>query len=459
MVRRRPILTAAAMRAAEQRAIDAGTSVDMLMERAGAAVAEVVRRIGGGAETLILCGPGNNGGDGYVAARMLGAHGVPVRVAALREPKAPAAIRARQGWTGAVSSLEAAETAPFVVDALFGTGLERPLEAEVARPLGGLVGAAGFTLAVDLPSGIGTDDGACLGAVPAFDLTLALGALKPAHRLLPAVTKMGQIIVADIGVGDTSSDLFEIEQPRFRAPDLSANKYSRGKVVVAAGAMVGAAHLAATAAQASGAGYVELLAEGGSNRPNALVRRAWNASALDDKRVGAIVCGPGLGRDRAARDRLEQVLGCAAPILLDADALTLLGRTGVRHLGKVAVITPHWGEFTDMFGDDGRDSLTQARAAAAKSGTVVLLKGAMSIVAHPDGHAAIGAPAPSWLASAGTGDVLSGVIGALLAGGMAPFEAAQAGVWLHAEAGRIAGPYLIADDVVTALPRAAARCL
>lgn len=429
------------------------------MARAGAAVAEVVRRVAGGAEVLILCGPGNNGGDGYVAARLLAAQGVPVRVAALREPKAPAAIAARKGWAGPVELLGETAAAPVLIDALFGTGLKRPLEADVAGPLARLADAARLRIAVDLPSGVGTDDGACFGAVPRFDLTVALGALKPAHRLMPAARIMGNIIVADIQLGEISSDLVEISRPCLPAPSFEDNKYGRGKVVVVGGPMPGAARLAATAAQKAGAGYVELLGEGGRSSPDALVRREWAPRALDDKRIGAIVCGPGLGIDRIAREKLEDVLGSDAPALLDADALTLIGRGGVHRLKHAALITPHWGEFVRLFDDDGRDHLTQARAAAAKAGTVVLLKGAMTIVAHPDGRAAIGAPAPSWLASAGTGDVLAGIIGAVLAGGVAPFEAAQAGVWLHAEAARIAGPYLIADDVVAALPCASERCL
>jgi len=440
------------MRAAEQRVIDGGISVEELMALAGAAVAEAVWRIGGGAETLILCGPGNNGGDGYVVARLLAERGVDVRVAASGEPKTDAAKAARSQWVGAVGTLDEAEPAAVLVDALFGTGLTRALEPEIEAGFNRLAGAAKRRIAVDLPSGVSTDEGKLLGEVPSFDITVALGALKPAHRLMPAAGRMGDIIVADIGLGEIDSEISEIARPRLRRPGFGDHKYSRGKVTVVAGAMAGAAELSAKAAQRAGAGYVELLggAEGGT--PHALVQRGFSIEALDDRRIGAIVCGPGLGRGKEAWAKLDAVLGSAAAKVLDADALTLIGKGGMRRFGAGQVLTPHWGEFVRLFGDEGRDALSQARAAAERAGAVVLLKGAMSIVASPDGRAAFGAPAPAWLASAGTGDVLAGIVGAMLAAGLEPFEAAQAAVWLHSAAAREAGPYLIADDLIAALP-------
>lgn len=429
------------------------------MARAGAAVAEAAWRIGGGAETLILCGPGNNGGDGYVAARLLAGRGVRVRVAASGEAKTPAARAARLLWTGDVGTLEEASAAPILVDALFGTGLTRGLETSVEAALNRLATAARKRIAVDLPSGVSTDDGKLLGAVPAFDVTVALGALKPAHRLMPAAERMGQVIVADIGLEEIASATVEIARPRLPAPGFESNKYSRGKVVVVGGTMAGAAYLSATAAQGAGAGYVELIGADAHRKPAALVQRGWTAEALDDPRIGAIVCGPGLGKGKQARERLEGVLASAAPKVLDADALTLIGRNGMRHFESDQVLTPHWGEFVRLFGDDGGDALTQARRAAETSGAVVLLKGTMSIVAHSDGRAAIGAPAPAWLASAGTGDVLAGIVGTMLAQGLGTFEAAQASVWLHAAAAREAGSLLIADDLIAALPIVARNCL
>ena len=453
-----PILTAAEMRAAEEKAMAGGVSVHTLMERAGAAIAEAVWRIAGGSEILILCGPGNNGGDGYVAARLLKERGARARVAATAPAKVEAAARAASLWDGLIEPLAEARKAAVVVDALFGTGLTRPLDPATAGALAKLCNSAHRRIAVDLPSGIATDDGAMLGEVPRFDLTVALGALKPSHLLLPASEYCGQVAVADIGLGAIDALLHRITRPRLIAPGHDANKYNRGKLVVLAGEMPGASLLAALAGQRAGPGYVELLGAEGDAPPHALVRRAWNAKAISDDRIGAMVVGPGLGRSVLGRDRLDDALATGKPLLLDADALSLIGKARHQRL-RGHVITPHWGEFVRMFGDSGKDRLTQARAAAAKSGAIVLLKGADSIVAHPDGRAAIAGLAPSWLASAGTGDVLAGIIGGLLANGLEPFSAAQAGVWLHAEAARLAGPMLIADDLVTRLPIAIAACL
>lgn len=453
-----PVLTAAEMRAAEQKAMDRGISVHALMERAGTAIAEAVWRIAGASEILILCGPGNNGGDGYVAARLLKERGAHVRIAASAPAKAEAASKAAGLWDGSVETLSEAPRAATIVDALFGTGLTRPLDPATAAAFTKLCGSAHRRIAVDLPSGIATDDGSVLSDVPHFDLTIALGALKPSHLLLPAAKRCGQVAVADIGLGMIEAPLSRIARPKLTAPGHEANKYSRGKLVVLAGDMPGASQLAALAGQRAGAGYVELLGAEGDAPPHALVRRDWSAKAIEDDRIAAIVAGPGLGRDRVARDRLEAALATGKPLVLDADALTLIGK--VRH-DRIAghILTPHWGEFVRMFGDSKQDRLTQARAAARKSGAILLLKGADSIVAHPDGRAAIAGLAPSWLASAGTGDVLAGIIGGLLANGFEPFEAAQAGIWLHAEAARLAGPMLIADDLVTKLPIAIAACL
>lgn len=454
-----PILTVAQMRASEQRAIDAGSIVETLMERAGAAVAELVWRVAGRADTLILCGPGNNGGDGYVAARLLLARGVPVRVAVAAPPSSDAARNAAALWEGPRTSLAEARPAALVVDALFGTGLTWPIEGATREHYLRLCAAAQRRIAVDLPSGVTTDEGQVLGTVPRFHLTVALGALKPAHRLLPAAEYCGRVIVADIGIGPImAASTFEIGRPRLASPGHAANKYSRGKLVVLAGAMAGASLLSAMAGQRSGAGYVELLGAGGDDPPHALVRRDWSDKAVEDPRIGAMVAGPGLGLDRVARDRLDAALASGKPMVLDADALTLIGK---RRHDRLAghVLTPHWGEFVRLFGDSQADRLTQVRAAAASCGAVVLLKGADSIVAHPDGRAGIAQLAPAWLASAGTGDVLAGIIGALLAQGHDGFAAACAGVWLHSEAARNAGPALIADDLIHHLPATLKACL
>ncbi|RVT95197.1 NAD(P)H-hydrate dehydratase [Sphingomonas crocodyli] len=452
----RPILTAAETRAAEDEVFATGITVEELMERAGQAVAEAVWRCAGAAPTLVLCGPGNNGGDGYVIARALADKGVKVRVAASGDPRTDAAQAMRARWTGPVEDLADAKGAPILVDALFGTGLARPLDIAITGPLERLAEAARQRIAVDLPSGIGTDDGALLGATIDYEMTVALGNLKPAHRLQPAVATMGRIVVADIGL-NAASALVEIARPRLPAPGATDHKYTRGMVVVAEGAMPGAAMLSAMAAQRAGAGYVVLAGEG-QGGPAAMVR--WSdplATLLADDRVGAVVVGPGLGRTNAGALLLDVALASGRRLVIDADALVLLAERRLP-LAGMPILTPHEGEFARLFGDLPGTRIGRARAAAAKTQAVVVLKGADTVVAAPDGRAAIAPPAPGWLASAGTGDVLAGAIGACLARGMEPFDAAQAGVWLQAEAARIVGPGLIADDLIPALTTALVAC-
>ncbi len=451
-----PVLTAAQMREAESRAIAVGTSAEMLMERAGAAIAEAVWRFGGARETLIACGPGNNGGDGYVAARLLAARGVTVRVAALRPPRAPAAVAAASLWTGPVESLADAGSAPVLIDALFGTGLRRPLDFDDADALGRLNAEASFTLAVDLPSGVGTDDGRDMGAITA-DYTLALGALKPAHVLHPAMRLCGQIAVADLGV-PLASLVSVLDTPSLGRPGPDSHKYRRGMVAVIAGAMPGAAMLAAKAAMRV-SGYV-VLCNGGAGGPDALVRRDWIDIAADSH-VAALLIGPGLGLNADAQSALARVLGSIHPLVLDADALRLLTADTLGQLygrDMPSVLTPHAGEFAALFGQSGASKIDRARDAAAKTRTTIIFKGADTVIATPDGRVAVSSDAPGWLASAGTGDVLAGIVAGLLSGGMSPFDAAKAAVWLHSDAARRAGPALIADDLAQHLPAAIAGC-
>jgi len=410
----RPILTAAEMRAAEAAVIAAGTSVEELMERAGLAAAEAIWRFAGPLPALILCGPGNNGGDGRVIARALAERGVPVRVAALGEP--------------------AGEPAPLLIDALFGTGLSRPLE----RPevLLDLAAAARVRVAIDLPSGVATDDGSILSPVPDYDLTITFQTLKPSHLLQPAARHMGRIVVADIGI-PAASKLIEIGPAPPPAPGPDDHKYSRGYVAVLAGAMPGAAALAATAALRAGAGYVRLIGPPVAGVPNAIVQGPGDPEALlADERIGAILVGPGLGRDSHL---LDLAIASGRPLVLDADAL----RGGQAN----AILTPHEGEFARLFPGLTGSKVERARAAAAASGSVIVYKGADTVVAAPDGRAAIAPPAPAWLATAGTGDVLAGIVAARLAALGDRFEAACSAVLMHNHAADRAGPGLIADDL------------
>ena len=447
----RPILTAEAMRAAEQVAIDGGTSVEQLMERAGAALAEAAYRFAGRLPALILCGPGNNGGDGYVAARHLAGRGVRVRVAALAEPTSEAAKWARGQWQGEVETLgDATEAAPLVVDALFGTGLKRGLENDVSKQLIRLCDAAVASIACDVPSGGDTDSGAALSPVPNFDMTVTFGALKPAHLLHPAMHKCGRVVLADIGISADGA-WQELGPPVLPMLDRGGHKYSRGLVHALAGSMPGAIALAARAAAKAGAGYVRVSTSRHiEGLPSAVVQ--MDSAPINDERIGCLLVGPGLGDTSQV---LTLALTSKAPKVLDADAITHLGDFE-RLEGQDAIITPHEGEFRKLFGNLGGAKPERACEAARKSGAVVVYKGSDTLIAAPDGRLAFSPPAPAWLASAGTGDVLAGIIAAMRARGLEPFDAACAGVWLHGRAAEIAGPQMIADDLANAIPQAIA---
>ena len=441
----------------------AGTPVETLMERAGIAAAEAIRRFAGPLPALVLCGPGNNGGDGYVIARELRNHGADVRVAAPGEPRSEAARAARTAWSGPVGSIGEAEPAPLLVAALFGTGLKRPLDEMLSQRLCAFTEAARVGVAIDLPSGAATDDGCILSQVPDFDLTITFATLKPSHLLQPAARHMGRIVVADIGI-EAGSRLSEIGRPRLVAPGPADHKYSRGYVAVLGGEMPGAAALTAAGALRGGAGYVRLVAARAiAGLPAAVVQGKGDLdSLLDDSRVGAIAAGPGLGKGEEARTLLARLLTASTPLVLDADALTLTaaqGLEGLRRAAQVPILTPHAGEFARLFEDRSGSKVEQARRAADAARSVIVYKGPDTVVAAPDGRAAIAPAASNWLATAGTGDVLTGVIAAMRAWGLEAYEAACAGVWLHGRAAELAGRGLIADDLLDHLPGAFADCL
>ena len=459
----RGILTAEQMRRAEADVIDAGTSAETLMERAGEGAAEAIRRFAGPMPALILCGPGNNGGDGYVIARLLRGRGVAVRVAATGEPKTSAAQAARGAWGGPVEDIGEAKPQPLLVDALFGTGLTRPLDGSLVGHLNRLAQAARVRVAVDLPSGAATDDGAILLPLPLFELTITFATLKPSHLLQPAAQHMGRLVVADIGV-EAESELREIGRPHLTPPGPFDHKYSRGYVAVLAGEMPGAAALTSAAALRSGAGYVRLVAEVPVHGlPHAVVQSSVSAgSLLTDPRIGALAIGPGLGRGQAAQALLAQALAADIPLVLDADALTVAADMGpgvFRTAMHCPILTPHAGEFAKLFGTATGSKVEQARAAAQASGAMIVFKGPDTVVAAPNGRAAIAPASSHWLAIAGTGDVLTGVIAARRAAGLDAFEAACAGVWIHGRAAELAGAGLIADDLLIHLPEAYFECL
>lgn len=447
----RPILTAQAMRVAEQAAIDGGTGVEELMERAGAALAEAAYRFAGPMPALVLCGPGNNGGDGYVSARHLAERGISVRVAAISDPKTDAAKRARSEWKGEVETLGAdTKSAPLVIDALFGIGLKRGLEDSVSQQLRRLCDAAVAKFACDLASGIETDIGAELSAVPAFDMTVTFGALKPAHFLHPAMQKCGRLVLGDIGI-EVDATWHEVGPPQLPPLDPGGHKYDRGLVHALAGTMPGAIALAAKGAARAGAGYVRVSTSRPiDGLPAAIVQ--IDSAPINDKRIGCLLVGPGLGD---APQVLTLALTSKAPKVIDADAITHLGEPE-RLKGQDAILTPHEGEFRKLFGELPGSKPERALEAARRSGAVVVYKGPDTLVAAPDGRLGFAPRAHPWLASAGTGDVLAGITAAMRARGLPAFEAACAAVWLHGRAAEIGGAQLIADDLAEAIPAAIA---
>jgi hydroxyethylthiazole kinase-like uncharacterized protein yjeF len=447
----RTILSADAMRAAEQAAIDRGTSVEELMERAGTALAEAASRFAGPIPALILCGPGNNGGDGYVAARHLAQRGVDVRIAVLSEPKSGAAKRARSGWEGDVEPLSSdTPPAPLLIDSLFGTGLRRGLEDAVSEQILRLSDAAVVKIACDMPSGVDTDSGAELSAIPEFDMTVTFGALKPAHLLHPAMHKCGRVVLADIDI-EAGGEWHEIGPPRLQALDPGGHKYSRGLVHALGGTMPGAIALAAKAAARAGAGYVRVsTSKPIDGLPSSIVQ--MDSAPVNDERIGCLLVGPGMGD---VPQVLTLALTSKAPKVIDADAITHLGEPE-RLKGQDAILTPHEGEFRKLFGELPGSKSERALEAARRSGAVVIYKGPDTLVASPDGRLGFAPRAHPWLASAGTGDVLAGIVAAMRARGLTAFEAACAAIWLHGRAAEIAGRQLIADDLAEALPKALA---
>lgn len=461
------IVTAAAMRDAEEAEFRAGTSQDELMERAGEAVAHEAARFAMGRPILVLAGPGNNGGDAYVAARLLQEAGHDVALVATGAPKPGGAERMHALWQGTTTSLYAARPRPVLVDGLFGIGMTRPLERGLAAVFADLVHQAEFTLSIDLPSGLDTDTGGDLGAPRGVDLTVALGALKPAHLLDAGLDRCGHVVLADLGF-PIESGWRSVARPRIEAPGVHSHKYSRGLVAVIEGAMPGAAMLSARAAMAGGAGYVVLAGPDTSHRgPEALVRREVRsgedlAEFLAWDRIDAVVLGPGLGRDKRAESLLRAGFAAAKPLVVDGDALSLLGDGAAKWLQTRTAptwLTPHSGEFDRMFGHGPGSKIDRTLAAAAETRATIVHKGADTVIASPRGSVRVLAGGSPWLSTAGTGDVLAGLLGAQVAAGGRAAEAGEAAAWLHARAAQLAGVSFIADTLVEHVPKALAECL
>ncbi|MES0183752.1 bifunctional ADP-dependent NAD(P)H-hydrate dehydratase/NAD(P)H-hydrate epimerase [Mesorhizobium sp. C386A] len=462
-----------------------------LMKRAGEAVAAVVlARYPAASRVHVLCGPGNNGGDGYVVARLLAETGVEVALWTSGEPRvgSDAAIAATQCLLERKPlAAFAAEPGSLIVDALYGAGLSKDLSGDAARAVDSAARLS--VVAVDLPSGVSGDSGDILGTAFRADITVTFARKKPGHLLLPGRDRCGEIVVADIGIGDdiiaqVAPRAFE-NKPAFwldalPVPAVDAHKYKRGHVGVFSGgpSATGAARLAALAAARSGAGAVTMLSPANAMQVNAthltaiMLRKADAIEDvqdfLGDRRSSSFVLGPGFGVGDKARDFALAVLGRARQeggvegLVLDADGITSF-RNAVSTLFEAAgrpdapalVMTPHEGEFGRLFPDIADDKslskLAKARAAAERANAIMVYKGADTVIAAPDGRAVINANGAPWLATAGSGDVLAGIVAALLAQGMQAFEAACAAVWIHAEAGSRFGPGLIAEDLPLAL--------
>ena len=460
-----PVLTVEEMRAAEQALIDAGTDVHQLMQIAGRGAAEWVWRAAAGRSVTVLCGPGNNGGDGYVIAETLRARGLAVRVVAPIEPKTEAAQRARAGYVGDVTASAEGVSGHVFVDCLFGSGLCREISADLAAPLETLAASHHYRVAIDLPSGIESDRGDLLGPEIPYDLTVALGAWKRAHFLMPAASRMGALRLVDIGVDRSSANAHRIARPQLAAPAADAHKYRRGLLAIVGGAMPGAALLSARAAMHSGAGYVKLLSD--HTHPGApadlVVDGQPLPDALSDDRINALLVGPGLGRDDTSKARLADALARDLPTVLDADGLAILGPEMLAKRTQPLILTPHEGELAALehaFGLPGTASkVDRAAALAVLTGAIVVAKGPDTVVASPDGRIGFAGRASSWLSVAGTGDVLAGIAASRLANVRNAYAAACEAVWLHAEAARQVGPAFTAMELALGVKDAYAACL
>jgi hydroxyethylthiazole kinase-like uncharacterized protein yjeF len=489
------LLTPAEMADADRRTIAAGVPGKTLMERAGRAVADVVAaRHTLGTRVVVACGPGNNGGDGFVIARILRERGYPVRVLLLgsRVALTGDAAEAAKGWREQIEPVtaQAMGGAGVIVDALFGAGLSRDLENKAKTAVETVAAAKAPIFAVDLPSGIDGATGAIRGAAVRADETVTFCRRKPGHLLLPGRLHCGRVTVADIGISDatvaavkpaTFANEAALWSSSFPLPRIDGHKYHRGHAVVASGPMhaTGAARLAARAALRAGAGLVTVAAPKAAlsvlaaSLTAVMVRQSDGAGGLArllaDKRLNAVLLGPGQGVGKVTRDALATAAKARRALVLDADALTSFAAAAeslarILSSAPAAILTPHEGEFARLFAKEPKiaqagSKLARARAAARRLKAIVVLKGPDTVAAAPDGRAAIAANAPPWLATAGTGDVLAGIAAGLLAQGMPAFEAASAAVWLHGEAAQEAGPGMISEDLEPALRHVLARLI
>lgn len=459
-----------------------------LMERAGAFVADTATaRFPEARRIAVLAGPGANGGDGFVVARRLARAGLAVTVFHRRgtgpvDAMTTAAIAAFEGPAQPLAAFEPGHF-DLIVDGLFGAGLSRPVPDEVADIARRTLDAGVPVLAIDLPSGVSGLSGAVQGAAFQAVVTATFFRRKPGHLLHPGRALCGEVVVGEIGIDAAVLDEIRprtvVNGPglwlgRLQGPKGDGHKYDRGHAVVFSGgaSKTGAARMAAVAALRAGAGLVTVFAPGSALQVNAahltavMLRRCNDVAELethlDDQRLGVFVLGPGFGAGETARDYTRAVLQAGRALILDADGLTAFAEeteslfAAIRDAGAEVVLTPHGGEFKRLFPDLAADETlakpAKARAAAARSGATLILKGADTVIASPDGRAAINATGTPWLATAGSGDVLAGIAAGLLGQMLPAFEAAAAAVWMHGKAAEVFGPGLIAEDLPGLLP-------
>jgi hydroxyethylthiazole kinase-like uncharacterized protein yjeF len=472
------LLTTEDMYQADRQTIAAGTPGVELMENAGAAVVREVTARWERRQVVVLCGPGNNGGDGFVVARLFSEIGWPVTLALLGSVSALSGDAAVNGarWSGEIHPVEPGvlDGSPLVIDAMFGAGLTRQIIGPALECINAINKRNLECVAIDVPSGLNGNSGEPMGAVPRCALTVTFFRAKPGHFMMPGRDLSGELVVADIGI--QSSVLQDLAPKTYLNgtnlwlhhlpwPTLNTHKYNRGHVSVRGGEhMTGAAQLAALGARRMGAGLVTISTPSMSANiyrsamPGNLVATADTvyefSEYLDDPRINVVLIGPGLGTSIEAHDFILAALETNKRVVLDADALTSFAsapETLLSKLNENHILTPHEGEFSRLFQVEG-DKLSRARKAAALCGATILLKGADTVIAHPDGHTVINASGTPFLATAGSGDVLAGIISGLMAQGMTPFSAACAGAWVHGRAGELFGPGLIAEDLVDTLP-------
>ena len=522
------LLTGAQMRAIEEAAIASGEVTGLeLMERAGRGVVEAIfeewpELRAGSFRAVVLCGPGNNGGDGFVVARLLKEWGWEVEVFLYGDPgKLPPDARVNyERWRGlgevaelalspiiqslfsaATKEIDFAHGAPIVIDALFGTGLSRPLQGDVVRIVALLSDMTEFghgaVVAIDAPSGLCADSGRILGMAPAAAMTVSFHQQKRGHHLEEGPSRTGKLALTDIGIREAGGDVVLVGAEAESLGKPTGHKYTHGHALILSGTpgKGGAARLAARGALRIGAGVVtvgcppEAIPENAGRLDAVMLRPVADAAGmtevLADPRINALCLGPGLGLDDRAQGLLAVALqsrgeprptqndaaGRGLPrLVLDADALTILAQEPALFaaLHENCVLTPHAGEFARLFPDIAErlaapatkgpaySKVDATREAAKQAGCVVLYKGPDTVIADPSGRCSINSAhydrAAPWLATAGSGDVLSGFIAGLLARGFAPMQAAETAAWLHVECARKFGPGLIAEDLPEQLP-------